>query len=384
MNNQRWLSLNFYTFFFTWGIFLPYWTGWLIAEKNLSVSAASMIMGTGMIVRACSTLFLFPLFTRLYSLSVVMKCLAVGSLGVVLLYIPFDTYSSLFIITVLFSAVYPNLLPAMESSASVLVSTGKIHYGRSRSWGSLGYTIALLIVGAGTAVFQEAAILWLMIIGLIAIVFSQFQASPVVLHVKTKPINQVDEKGSLNKLFASEGFVIVLLISILVQGSHASYYNYGFVYLQDLGVGSFYIGLILNVAIVCEIVFFTKVDQFFSKMKVSTMYSIAALGSTLRWVMIYLFPNVVVFIFSQVLHVLSFGVAHYAFIQYISQKLKPNQIPTAQGMYAAFAMGLSIALLTFLGGFLYEISPKLSFLGMTLSSVPALLLTLFTMRKYNY
>ena len=272
----------------------------------------------------------------------------------------------------------------MESSASVLVSTGKIHYGRSRSWGSLGYTIALLIVGAGTAVFQEAAILWLMIIGLIAIVFSQFQASPVVLHVKTKPINQVDEKGRLNKLFASEGFVIVLLISILLQGSHASYYNYGFVYLRDLGVGSFYIGLILNVAIVCEIVFFTKADQFFSKMKVSTMYSIAALGSTLRWVMIYLFPNVVVFIFSQALHVLSFGVAHYAFIQYISQKLKPNQIPTAQGMYAAFAMGLSIAILTFLGGFLYEVSPKLSFLGMTLSSVPALLLTLFTMRKYNY
>ncbi|HEX5563577.1 MAG TPA: MFS transporter, partial [Sporosarcina sp.] len=40
MNNQRWLSISFFTFFFTWGVFLPYWTGWLTIEKGLSVKDA--------------------------------------------------------------------------------------------------------------------------------------------------------------------------------------------------------------------------------------------------------------------------------------------------------------------------------------------------------
>ena len=35
MNNQRWLSISFLTFFFTWGVFVPYWTGWLTIEKGL-------------------------------------------------------------------------------------------------------------------------------------------------------------------------------------------------------------------------------------------------------------------------------------------------------------------------------------------------------------
>ena len=51
MNNQRWLSMSFLAFFFTWGVFLPYWTGWLTIEKGLSVTTASFIMGLGMVAR---------------------------------------------------------------------------------------------------------------------------------------------------------------------------------------------------------------------------------------------------------------------------------------------------------------------------------------------
>lgn len=176
----------------------------------------------------------------------------------------------------------------------------------------------------------------------------------------------------------------MLLVSILLQGAHAAYYNYGFIYLQDIGVGAFYIGLILNVAIIFEIVIFAKADTWFDKWSVSSMFILAGIGSTLRWVLIFLFPSVWVFIFSQALHALSFGIAHYAFIRYIFKKLDPLHIPAAQGMYAAIAMSLSVALLTFIGGFLYEISPGLSFLGMIAFSFPAIILVLLTRKKFSY
>ncbi|MEH7663834.1 MFS transporter, partial [Bacillus velezensis] len=37
MKAYRWMSLHFFSFFMTWGVFLPYWTGWMVHIKGVSV-----------------------------------------------------------------------------------------------------------------------------------------------------------------------------------------------------------------------------------------------------------------------------------------------------------------------------------------------------------
>lgn len=384
MNYQKWLSINFFAFFFTWGIFIPYWTGWLIIEKDLSVSNASIVMGAGMLGRGFSTFFLFPLATKRASIRKVMLWASGLSLLTMSFYMLADTFIALLLITVLFSIVYPVLLPAMESSASVLMKTERIHYGKSRSFGSAGYTVGLLIIGATTALWSEQSILWVMIVGLAIIWFLHTRPSPPVLTIPPEKIRKERRKSDFKLLFASKSFVVVLFLTVLLQGAHASYYNFGYIFLQDLGVNSFYIGVALNVAILLEILFFTRADALFINTKVSTMFLIAGIGSTLRWVLIFLFPTVWIFVLSQLLHAVSFGVAHYAFIQFISKRLSHNEIPAAQGMYAAFSMSLGMAVLTFASGFLYEIDPGIAFLGMTLCTIPAIIVVLLTRKQLQY
>lgn len=384
MNNQRWLSISFLTFFFTWGVFLPYWTGWLTIEKGLSVTAASVIMGAGMIARSLSTFLLFPYLTKRMSLVRIVKWLVFIALGLGLLYIPQSSFLVLLIITMLFSIVYPIILPAVESGASILMQTDHIDYGKSRSFGSIGYTLALLLVGAATALWNEQAILYLLILGLVAMGLFSFQQSPHPLQQQPVKKETTIRGAEFKKLISSKLFVIVLILATLLQGAHASYYNYGFIFLDDLGVNGFYIGIILNIAVLFEILFFARADRLLANMKISTMFLIASIGSTVRWILIFLFPVTVVFIASQVLHVASFGIAHFAFIQFISQKLPNQLIPTAQGMYAAFAMSLSIALLTFVGGWLYDVSPGFAFLGMIACSIPAIMIVLATRKHFAY
>lgn len=384
MKNQRWLSLNYFTFFFTWGIFMPYWTGWLTEDKGLSVSAASIIIGAGLLARSFSTLFLFPIVTNRLSISTAMKGITILSLILMISYIPFTSYGALFLITVLFSFIYPNLMPGVEGSGTILLASEKLNYGKSRSFGSLGYTVALIVVGFGTALFEERAIYWIMLAGIVLIIFSQFQTTPSILKTKPKKMHAGSSFNNFKTLFTSKDFLIILIISILLQGSHTAYYNYGFIYLQELKINNFYIGLILNVAVLGEILFFAKADSFLAQKKISSMYIWSAIGSTLRWILVFLFPNVFVFILSQVLHVVSFGYAHYATTQFISKRVQTSKIPTAQGMYTAFAMSLINALLTFPAGFLYEISSRAAFLGMIACTVPALILTLSTRQKYQY
>ncbi|MDN4606353.1 MFS transporter [Sporosarcina highlanderae] len=384
MNNQRWLSISFLTFFFTWGIFLPYWTGWLTIEKGLSVSTASIIMGAGMIARSFSNFLVFPYLTARKSYIQVIKWTSILSLLLLILYIPDSSFIVLFIITVLFSAVYPIILPAVESGASVLMQKEHVHYGKSRSFGSVGYTVALLIVGTATALWNEQAILYLMIIGLGIAVFFFSRPGPGILQSIPDRSNSSVDKTGVKALFATKGFPVIMMLAILLQGAHASYYNYGFLYLDDLNVNGFYIGIILNIAVLFEILFFTQADRFLSKTRISTMFLVAAIGSTIRWVLVFLVPTAGMFMGTQMLHAASFGIAHYAFIQYISKKLPHSQIAAAQGFYAAFAMSLSTAILTFPAGFLYEISPGTAFLGMTVCSVPAIIIVLMTRKKLAY
>lgn len=382
MNNQRWLAKNFFMFFITWGIFLPYWTGWLINDKGLTVSEASIIMGFGLVARAVSTMFIFPLVSKVMSNKNVLIFFTASSLIVTLLYIPINSFGGLFLMTLLFSVFYPALLPAVESSASTLMQHGSIHYGKARSLGSFGFIIAVLIISMISGMYGEQMILWMMILGLAALLIIQFMPAPQVLSLV--PVNMNGKTLSMKGLFEVKSFIIVLFVVILLQGAHASYYNYGYIYLQDLNVNPFYIGMILNVAVIFEVLYFYKADAILTKWKPSSLLLVAAIGSSIRWILVYAFPNMPMFIISQALHALSFAMAHYAFIRYISKALPQEQIPNAQGIYSALAMSLSAALLTLLGGKLYDIEPGLAFLGMIICTVPAILLIVLTKKRFNY
>ena len=383
INNQRWLSQSFFVFFFTWGIFLPYWTGWLVQAKNLTVADASMIMAFGLVARAVATMFVFPFMSKYMSNKKIIITFTMLALCAAVFYIPATSRVSLLLITILFSLVYPTLMPAIESGASSLVQQGKVHYGKSRSYGSIGFVIAVLIISMLTGFWGEQAILWSMIIGLIFLLIKQFMPTPGPL--LTKPsIEDRRQKLSMKELWKVKTFPVVLIVVFLLQGAHAAYYNYGYIYLQELDVNAFYIGMIINIAVIFEILYFMKADNFLSKWRPSSLFLLAGAGSTLRWVLIFLFPNVGIFIISQALHALSFGMAHIAFIRYLTISLPKEQIPNAQGIYSGLALSLSTAILTFVGGYLYEIQPGLAFLGMIICTVPAIILILISRKNLRY
>lgn len=99
-------------------------------------------------------------------------------------------------------------------------------------------------------------------------------------------------------------------------------------------------------------------------------------GSTIRWVFVFVFPNVIVFSIAQALHAFSFAMAHYAFMKYQIKNISPTMISKAQGIYSALALSWSTAVFTVFGGYLYEIEPRYAFLGMIVCTIPAMILAL--------
>ena len=379
MNTQRWMSTRFFSFFMTGGIFLPYWSGWLIYTKGISVSQASFIMSLGLIARGLSTLFAFPYLSEKFSSKSLLNIMGVGTFVSICGYMLTDSFSGLLLVTVILHLFYPTLMPALDSAASVLVQNKQLkHYGRSRQWGSIGFVSVGVILTIFTGKFGDEIIFWALLLGIIGFVGLSFMNAPAIL--AKKPQIKPTEKIGLSQLFRIKHFILVLVIVILLQAAHATYYNYGYIFLQDIHAPIYLIGVIINIAVIAEIVFFSIADKHFSKFSVGTLLAVAAAGSSLRWIFIFAFPNVIVFCLAQTLHAFSFAMGHYAFMKYLISNISQAQIPKAQGIYSALALSWSTAVFTILGGFLYEIEPRYAFLGMLACSLPAMIVALIYQR----
>ncbi|MEK4566846.1 MFS transporter [Alkalihalobacillus sp. FSL R5-0424] len=375
MNTHRWMSTQFFSFFVTWGIFLPFWTGWLVYSKNLSITDASLIMSMGLVARGLSTLFAFPYLSGRFSNKVVLKGAAIGTLISVLCYIPSQTFTSLLLVTIFFHFFYPPLMPILDTAASRLVQHKQLeHYGKTRQWGSIGFVSVGIVLSLFITAYSEDVIYYAFLLGISVLVFLAFQKAPFVL--SEKPVKNPAVTGGFMKMFHMKHFWLVLLIVVLLQAAHASYYNYGYIYLQDIGAPDYLIGVIINIAVMAEIIFFSTADRGFKRFSIGSLLALAAFGSSLRWVLVFAFPSVLVFSFAQILHACSFAMAHYAFMQYLIRYIPQHQIPKVQGLYSALALSWSTAVFTLFGGYLYEIKPGYAFLGMVVSTLPALLLAL--------
>lgn len=376
LNTYRWMSLQFFSFYVTWGIFLPYWTGWMVDVKGIEVSEASLIMSLGLMARGLSTLLAFPYASGKFSSKSLLTWVGVGTFISVLCYIPANSFSSLLIVTLAFQILYPILMPALDYSAGVLVQNKQLnHYGRSRQWGSIGFIVAGMLLTVFTGMFGDDVILWAFLLGALLFVGLGFMRTPAVL--TEKPKADPTRKGGLKELFKIKYFPLVLIIVILIQAAHATYYNYGYLFLQEIEAPKYLIGVIINLAVFAEIFFFAVADRKFGNLSVGTLLAFSALGSTIRWVLVFAFPNPIVFSVAQILHACSFAMGHYAFMKYMINTISPAYTAKAQGLYSALAMSWSTAVFTIFGGFLYEIEPRYAFLGMIVCTVPATLLALY-------
>lgn len=378
MREQKWMAQHYFIFFLSWGIFLPYWTGYLVHEKDVAIELASMMMSAGLILRGISTMFIFPAMAKRFSQSTVLTIFIYGSFLTSVLFIFTSDTTLLFILTCLLSFFLPAIMPGLDSTAGILVQKYNIHYGRSRSYGSLGFIVSVIIVSLVSALYGDQSMLWLMIAYTLLLIAVNLQHVPEALKEK---LNKKGNNVSFKAIFKTRHFVFILILVTLIQGSHAAYYNYGYLYLEHLEVPKYLIGIVINVGVGFEIFLFAIADRVFSKWSPAKLLVLASIGASLRWLLAFAVPNAWIFTASQSLHALSFAVSHFAFIMYLAKELEYTQITKAQGIYSAFALSWGTAILTVISGYFYNTQPNFAFAAMFVFTLPALVGSLYLYKK---
>jgi PPP family 3-phenylpropionic acid transporter len=165
-------------------------------------------------------------------------------------------------------------------------------------------------------------------------------------------------------LLRSGPFVLLLLTSSLIQGSHAMYYNLSTVHWNAHGIGQQQAAVLWAEGVLAEIVVFFVARNSFDKLRPTTILMLGGLAGVLRWSVLACTTSFPILLAANWLHGLSFGATYLGALRALDRRVPEHQRATAQGLLGAASSGIGMVLGALLGGFVYERWGGLAFLTM--------------------
>jgi MFS transporter, PPP family, 3-phenylpropionic acid transporter len=176
----------------------------------------------------------------------------------------------------------------------------------------------------------------------------------------------------LRALLAIPAFRRLLLVSGLVQGSHAFYAGFATLRWQAAGLAPELIGLLWSVSVAAEVaVFFLLGRPLLARLGPAGLCALAAAAGALRWAVMAGTAWLPAMLLAQPLHGLTFAAQHLAAMAVLARAAPGHLAATAQSVHASLGAGLATAALTLAAGPLYARFGAGGFWAMALLCVAA-------------
>ena len=363
MSSKNWLSTNYFLQFAVNGVFLPFWILYLTGVKNLTVLEASTIFSMLYLARFLGGIFLNPYLLKRYNISLSLKISVIAGILLALSYGITNNKIILTLITFMFGLVYYTVAPFIESLASLFLKEEGIDYGKARTLGSVSFTLVGIAAGGIIGYVGSVALYYILIILLVLYVVFMFLPQPKL--VRTLTVNKSDNNNT-GKLYSwvlkDKNAILLILVIFLYQLSHTAYNNYNALYLESMNISAKWMsGLILNISVIAEILFFIFSKKIIGKIKPTQLLVFCGIGAIIRWFMLAIFHNIYVFVVMQTFHAITFAVGHIAFILILNNRFNTEKIIDMQILYTAICYQLSMTIGLYIMGAIWDINSSLVF-----------------------
>lgn len=345
-----WISQYFVGFFFAYGVYLPFWALWF-EEQGISATDIGLLVGIGFATRCVANMVLTPRIHKVEHLIPALRWLTVASIIFVAFH--FFTGGSFWLMalaTVLFNLCCGPIVPLSDAMANYYARLKMLDYGRTRLWGSLAFIAGSTVVGYLVAQYGSDMIIYTALSGvIIALIFSARSINPMPVTTSEDDA----ERPKLTELLRELPVIKFLLLVAMIQGSHAAYYSFSSIYWKGAGYSEDIIGYLWSLGVVAEVAVFALSKRLFSGWSLRALFVVAALGVIVRWGLTASTTALLALVAIQLLHGVTFAMAHIAAIQYI-QHSEQRKMVALQALYNAIPLGAFIALMTTLSGWGYE------------------------------
>lgn len=371
LQSTYWLALSYFTYFFCYGIFLPFWSGWLKGE-GLSAENIGLLLGAGLIARCVGSLFITPCVKNPAHLIKAIRLLALLSLILALGFWLGNAWLWLLLVIVGFNLFFSPLVPLNDGLAATWQRQIAMDYGKVRVWGSVAFVIGSAVTGELVAAWGHSAILATLTVGLFCMLLGML-LRPSVMPMASAGAEHAAPATPWAQLLRESSVWRFLVCVALLQGAHAAYYGFSVIYWQSAGYSPAVIGYLWSLGVVAEVVVFMFSKRWFARFSARDLLLLSALSGIVRWSLMGATVALPWLIVIQILHCGTFTLCHLAAMRFISSR-SGGDVLRLQAVYSALAMGGSIAVMTVVSGFLFEHLQHGTFWVMAALAIPALFL----------
>ncbi|MBP0999070.1 3-phenylpropionate MFS transporter [Serratia fonticola] len=368
LQSTRWLALSYFTYFFSYGIYLPFWSVWLKGE-GIPPETIGILLGAGLVSRFLGSLLIAPRVKDPSYLITALRLLALLSLAFAVGFCFGNGWAWLMLVIAGFNLFFSPLVPLTDALAATWQRQITLDYGRVRLWGSLAFVIGSALTGKLVSVWGHNAILISLLVSILAMLVGMLLKPSVLPQGESRAQNEPSRSW---RELLSEGPVWRFLLCVtLLQGAHAGYYSFASIYWEEAGYSAATIGYLWSLGVVAEVVIFASSNFLFRRWNARNLLLLSAVCGLLRWGLMATTTEIGWLLLVQVLHCGTFTVCHLAAMRFIAAR-QGAEVIRLQAVYSALAMGGGIAVMTVVAGFLFEHYQGGVFWVMVAVVVPAL------------
>nr|WP_318384704.1 3-phenylpropionate MFS transporter [uncultured Enterobacter sp.] len=369
LHSTRWLALSYFTYFFSYGIFLPFWSVWLKGTGS-TPETIGLLLGAGLVARFLGSLLIAPRVSDPARLIVALRVLALLTLIFALAFWAGVHVAWLMIVMVGFNLFFSPLVPLTDALANTWQKQMPMDYGRVRVWGSIAFVIGSALTGKLVSLYDYPAILAMLTLGTISMLLGMLLRPSVMPQGQTR--QQEGAGWTAWKSLIVQSWRFLACVSLL-QGAHAAYYGFSAIYWQEAGYPASTVGYLWSLGVVAEVVVFTLSNKLFRRWGARDLLLLSAVCGVVRWGLMGWTTALPWLVVVQILHCGTFTVCHLAAMRYIAAR-QGAEVIRLQALYSAVAMGGSIAVMTLFAGFLFQHLHQGVFWVMALVALPATIL----------
>ena len=349
MSVPYWRLSGFYFFYFaTLGGFLPYWSLYLKDDGFNPIEIgelSALLVGTKIIAPN-----LWGWIADHTGKS--LRIIRLASFFAALFFAGFlfaEHYFWFAWITIAFSFFWNAVLPQFEAVTLFHLKNEPHRYSQIRLWGSIGFIVAVLGIGA-LLDSQPVAILPCVITALLV---SSWWAT--LITPEAKAISHGPALVGMLKILKKPEVLAFFTVNILLQIAHAPYYVFYSIYLKHYHYSTAVTGLLWALGVLAEIILFLYVRRLLKRFSLRVILLLSLVLATGRWLIIGWFPDYLgLLIIAQLLHAATFGGAHVVAIHLVHLYFGGQHQGKGQALYSSLSFGLGGMLGSLYSGYYWD------------------------------
>ena len=355
------LGAWYFSYFTAAGVFLPYFSAYLL-DRGFEARAIGALFAALTVTKLFTPWLWGYAADRSGSRKRVVFIASAGALLAFAVVAAAPGFWSLFAALLVFGFFWQGALPQFEALTLSRLGERATRYVHVRLWGSVGYVVAVMGVGALLESLSVASVPFFVLAALLLVA-----AAAAVVPADARPGQPpaAEPAGSGGRP-AFPGWLIAFFIaSLAMQASHGAFYTFFTPFLLDHGYRPAWIGGLWALGVVCEIVLFVFAHRWIERFPVERLLLACFAAAVVRWGLTAALADHPVWLAgSQVLHAASFGLHHALAMYVLRRAFRERHLGRAQAVYASVSFGAGSAIGSLVAGQLWDsFGGEAAFLG---------------------